>query len=366
MKITDVRYLLLQYPLTTPLKLAWGAMTKRSFGIVLIETDRGLTGIGETSVNFPHWSVKERQATIEDGIRPMLLGEDPLRIEYLWEKMVKALGRLGLLWGKGAVMSAVGGVDIALWDIAGKAYDLPIWALMGGKVADRIPLYATGFDPAAPQRYVDQGYRALKMRVGFNAQEDLASVHAVRHAVGDAVDLMVDVNMGWSRREALELAPRYEELNLYWLEEPVRSDDLAAYELLAAKVKIPLAAGENAFDCADSRALLQTNAICYIMPDATRAGGLTEVKRICNLARLDGVPYSPHHYGSDVGFAAALHLMACTPSGGYLLRDVTDVPLRERILKEPLVIEDGFARVPDAPGLGVELNEEVVQQYAVV
>lgn len=364
MKITDVRYLPLQYPLKVPVKLAWGPMTNRNFGLVLVDTDSGFTGIGETSVNFPHWSIKERKVTIEEGLRPLLVGEDPLRIEYLWQKMVDALGRLGLLWGKGAIMSAIGGVDIALWDIAGKAHDLPIYALMGGKIADRIPLYATGFNIDTPQKYVDQGYRALKMRVGFNAEADLVNVQAVRRAIGDDIHLMIDVNMGWSRQQALELAPRYEEFGLYWLEEPVRADDLTAYALLAERIETPLAAGENAFDCADSRALLQTGAIRYIMPDATRAGGLTEAKRICNLARIDHIPYSPHHYGSDVGFAAALHLMACTPLSGYMLRDVTDAPLREAILKEPITIEDGFALVPSGPGLGIELNEEVIAQYA--
>lgn len=365
MKITSVRYLALQYPLAAPLKLAWGWMTHRNFALVLIETDAGLTGIGETSVNFPQWSIKERRSTIEEGLAPLLIGENPLEIERLWHKLYDALVRLGLLWGKGAIMSALGGVDIALWDLAGKAYNLPLYALLGGQVTDRVPLYATGFDLKTPQRYVDQGYRALKMRVGFDAKQDLLNVEAVRKAIGDDIALLVDVNMGWTRQQALALAPRYDAFGLYWLEEPVRSDDLEGYALLRARMTTPLAAGENAFDRADSRALLETGALRYLMPDPTRAGGLSEVKRICSLAWLYGVPISPHHYGSDVGFAAALHLIASTAGGDYLLRDVTEAPLREHILKTPIRIEDGFAYPPDAPGLGIELNLEAIAAYQV-
>lgn len=363
MKITDVRYLPLRYPLANPLQLSWGPMTHRNFGLVLVETDSGLTGIGETSINFPQWSIKERKVTIEEGLRPALIGEDPLRIEYLWQKMYDAFSRLGLLWGKGAIMSAIGGIDIALWDLAGKAHDLPVYALMGGKVIDRVPLYATGFDINNPQKYLDQGFRALKMRVGFNAEQDLQNVANVRAQVGEEVDLLVDVNMGWTRTQALDLAPLYEPYNLYWLEEPLRTDDPEGLMMLAEMLETPLCAGENAFDRNDARAVLETGALRYLMPDPTRGGGLSEAKRMCSLAWSYGVTYSPHHFGSDVGFAAALHLMAATPMSGYMLRDVTDAPLREQVLREPMKISDGFAQVPDGPGLGVVLNEEAITQY---
>lgn len=129
MKITDVRFVALRHPLAEPIRLAWGPMTHRHFGLVLIETDAGITGVGETSVNFPHWAITERRATVEAGVRHLLVGEDPLRVEHLWQKMYHSLIRLGLLWGKGAIMSAIGGADIALWDIVGKAYGLPVYPL---------------------------------------------------------------------------------------------------------------------------------------------------------------------------------------------------------------------------------------------
>ncbi len=369
MKITDVRFRALRYPLAEPLRLAWGPMTHRQFGLIEIETDAGLTGLGETSVNFPHWSLCERRATVEDGLRPLLLGEDPLRIEAVWDKLYRSLVRLGLLWGKGAILSAIGGIDIALWDIAGQAYGVPIYALLGGKLIDQIPLYAVGFSAQAPiaaaQEWVAKGYRAIKLRIGFDPEQDVQMVQDVRRALGPGVDLLVDANMAWDHPTARRMVKALEPYQLYWIEEPLRCDDVQGLAELAAQTDTPIAAGENAFDRDDVKALLTARAIRFLMPDPTRCGGLTECKKLCALAQAWGVPYSPHHYGSDVGFAAALHLLASTPGGGYMLRDVSPTPLRQEVLAERLGIENGLAFVPEGKGLGVRLNREMIERYAV-
>lgn len=367
MKIIDVKLIPLRYPLKEPIRLAWGEMTHRQFALIQIETDEGITGIGETSVNFPVWSIVERKATVEQGIKPLLLGEDPLCIERLWEKMYRSLIRLGLLWGKGAIMQAISGADIALWDIAGKALGAPVFRLLGGLYQERIKLYATGFSLKEPAegaaRCVEQGYRAVKLRIGFDPERDVENVRAVREAIGDDVQLMVDANMAWDRRLAIDMAERLEEFNLYWLEEPVRCDDLEGMAAVAAATKTPIAAGENAFGRRDFKALLTARAADIIMPDVTRSGGLTECRKICSLASAWGISYSPHHYGSDVGFAASLHLLASTPGGLIMLRDVSPTLLREEVLLEPLKIEGGYAEVPQGPGLGVELNEEIISRF---
>ncbi len=362
MKITDVRFLPLQFPLSQPLQFAWGPMHHRNFGLVIVETDAGIRGLGESSVNFPAWAIKERRHTIEDGLRPLLVGENPLRIEYLWDKLHRALNRLGILWGQGAVYSAIGAVDIALWDITGRALGVPVYQLLGGLVRDRIPLYATGIDLSRASDYLERGFQAVKVRLGFGEARDLQTLETARRAIGDA-DLLADVNMGWSRAQALDMLPLLEPFDLYWLEEPLPADDYAGYALLAQATDIPLAAGENVFEREAARAALATGALRYLMPDPSRTGGLSECKKICALAAGYGVTYSPHHYGSDVGFAAALHLCASTPGGGYMLRDVSDAPLREGVLREPIAIEGGSARVPDAPGLGIELDEIMVERY---
>ncbi|MCS6849160.1 MAG: mandelate racemase/muconate lactonizing enzyme family protein [Anaerolineae bacterium] len=369
MKISNVRFIALRQPLQQPLRLAWGAMHHRHFGLVIVETDAGITGVGETSVNFPGWAIVERKATIEEGLKPLLIGEDPLDVEGVWCKMHRAFARLGVLWGKGAVMSAIGGVDIALWDIAGKANGKPIYALLGGTQPARTPLYATGLDPANPadsaRAFVDRGYRAVKVRIGFDEARDIANVEAVRRAVGDDIHVLVDANMAYDLDGAKRMAAALHPYRLYWLEEPLVASDLEGYRALKDHTDIPLAAGENQFDVADATALLDTQAIRYLMPDPTRAGGLSEARRICALAQARGLPYSPHHYGSDVGFAAALHLIAAMPGASYMLRDVAPAPLRESVLRTPISIESGCASMPDGPGLGIELNWDAIHAHEV-
>ncbi len=369
MKITNVRFIALRQPLSQPLQLAWGAMHYRPFGLVVVETDAGVLGVGETSVNFPLWAIVERKATIEQGLKPLLIGEDPLNIESIWHKMYRAFAKLGVLWGKGAVMSAIGGIDIALWDLVGKINNKPAYALLGGTGPARVPLYATGLDPAnladSARAFVDRGYRAVKVRIGFNETLDIENVGKARRAIGDNADLLVDANMAYDLESAMRVAAALEAYQVYWLEEPLMADDLEGYRILKQHTSIPLAAGENQFDTTDALVLLNTGAIQYFMPDPTRAGGLSETRRMCQVARVRGVTYSPHHYGSDVGFAAALHLIAAIPGACYMLRDVSNAPLRESILRKPIVIADGYAHTPDAPGLGVELDWDAVRAHEV-
>lgn len=368
MRIVDVRPIVLRSRLKTPIRFSLGTIEHRVFALVRIDTDEAVYGIGETSVNFPHWSVYERVATVEYGIKPLLLGEDPLEIERLWVKMESHLIRQGLQWGaKGVVYQAISAADLALWDIAGKVAGLPVWRLLGGSGGLGIPLYATGLDPAdvegASERCVAAGFRAVKLRVGFGQERDVDLVRRVRRVVGPDVDVMVDANMAWSRDEAVRIGGALEDMGVFWMEEPVRCDDLDGMRWVAERVRIPLAAGENSFGLAEARLLVDSGAVWYIMPDVTRSGGLTECRRICAYAVSRGIPYSPHNYGSDVAFAASLQLMACTPGGGMLLRDVSECEVREAILEEPLQVSNGRAWVPSGPGLGVRLDERAIERF---
>lgn len=374
MRITDVEFVGLKYPLAKPIPFSLGTMTHRQFALVRVYTDEGITGVGETSVNFPFWSLEERRATVEAGIKPLLVGENPLEIERLWEKMYRALIRLGLQWGaRGPVYQAISGADLALWDILGKALGQPVYRLLGGSGAQPVPLYATGLDaedlPGASRKAVEEGYSAIKLRVGFDVEKDVENVRAVREAVGPDVPVLVDANQSYERAEAVRFAEAVEPYLSGsfggWFEEPIRLDDRCGHEVIRAGTDLRLAGGENAFGREDFLGLLEEGVFDVLMPDVTRAGGLTECRKICALCRQYGVPYSPHHYGSDVGFAASLHLFASAPGGEIMLRDVADVALREGVLASPLTIEAGHAPVPEAPGLGVELNEESVERYRV-
>lgn len=370
MKITRVRFILCRSALVRPIPLSCGVLTHRNFGLVEIETDAGLTGWGETSVNFPPWCAAERRATIEDGLAGLLLGETPLEVGRLWQKMADATRAFTRIWAEGAILQAIGGIDQALWDIAGKEYGVPVWQLLGGRYRDTAQLYAVGFrsdDPAAGAlEAVEAGYRVVKIRAGFDDERDLAQARAVRAAVGEAVGVMIDCNQSYDLPRARRMLARLAEIRPVWVEEPVLSDDLDGYLALRREIPdVPLAWGENGFALADHLAFCRARAVDYIMPDPCRTGGLTQCVPMIQAAARAGIPFSPHHYGSDLGFAAALHLVASQPNFALMLRDVAPLPLREEILEQPFAVAGGTVAIPAGPGLGVTPNRKVIEAHQV-
>ena len=370
MKITQVRFVLCGYALQTPIPLSCGSLTHRNFGLVFVETNTGLTGIGETSVNFPPWCAHERRATIDLGLASLLIGENPLDIGRLHDKMVSATRAFTRMWAEGAITQAISGIDIALWDIAGKFYGVPVWQLLGGRYREEIPCYAVGFNSADPAAGVlemtAKGYTHAKMRIGFDDAVDIRKARAMRDAVGPDFGMMIDANQAYDLPRARRIMQELEGLNLFWLEEPLLSDDLRGYLTLRREFpSIPLAWGGNAFRLPDYREFAERGAAQFVMPDPCRSGGMTAAVRMCEAAAEHGLPFSPHHYGSDIGFAAALHLAASRPNFSIMLRDEAPVPLRGDILKSPFKVSNGTVRVPDGPGLGIELNMSVIQSATV-
>ena len=365
MRITKVEFILCQHALEQPIPLSVGTLSHRNFGIVKVHTDVGMVGIGETSVNFPPWCVHERRATIEDGIGPMLAGENPLDIGRLWNRMVDGTRGFTRMWGLGAIRQAISGIDIALWDLAGQHYGVPIHQLLGGAMRQEAQCYAVGFSAADPaggaMKTLAQGYNAVKIRIGFDDAVDVQKVRATREAIGDDIRLMIDANQAFKPPRALDMMRALSDLDLDWLEEPVLNDDVAGYRMLREKgPAMRLAWGENAAEPEEFEYFLQNGLVDIVMPDPCRCGGLTEAVRLCQLAHRFGVPFSPHHYGSDVGFAACLQLCASQPGFDIMLRDVAPVPLRDEIVNEPIEIKDGKAAIPDRPGLGVTLSQSRV------
>jgi len=370
MKITAIRFILCQHELETPIPLSVGALTHRNFGIVEVETDAGLTGIGETSVNFPPWCIHERRATIEDGLGPMLIGENPLEIGRLWNRMVDGTRGFTRMWATGAIRQAISGIDIALWDIAGQHYGVPVHTLLGGALRTKAECYAVGFsaaDPAAGARQtLEAGYRAVKIRIGFDDAVDVEKARATREAVGPDIRLMIDANQAFKPPRAAAMMDRLADLDLAWLEEPVLNDDRDGYAALRrGRPAMRLAWGENAFEPEEVETFLKAGLVDIVMPDPCRCGGLTEAVNFCRIAHRHGIAFSPHHYGSDVGFAACLQLVASQPNFDIMLRDVAPVPLRDEIIDAPIAISEGQATVPDRPGLGVALNRAQVERSRV-
>ncbi|MGE5484537.1 MAG: mandelate racemase/muconate lactonizing enzyme family protein [Ignavibacteriales bacterium] len=370
MKITGVKFYGLKYRLAKPLRFSIGTVTHRNFALVKVETDEGLTGWGETFVNFPFWALEERQVTVEKAIGPLLIGRDPLDPPATTNYLESSLYRLALQWGaKGPIYQAIAAADIAMWDIKGQAMGVPIYHLLGARQPTPIPLYATGLDST---RVVDhalsclaEGYSAVKVRVGFDERQDMDMVRAVCSAVRAAGTgkVYVDVNQAWTREQAKRLAPLVADSGASWLEEPIPCDDLDGMTEIASSITAPIAAGENYFTSDEFRRAIAAGALRVAMPDITRAGGFTGMKKIAGTVRSQSLSCSPHHFGTDLGFVASLHLMTAVPAGLEMLRDVSDCPLKREVIEGDLVVKNGTAWAPGGPGLGVRVDEKAVSRY---
>lgn len=370
MEIKSVKFVLCQQELAKPIPLSCGVLSHRNFGLVRIETAGGITGWGETSVNFPPWSFRERKATIEEGLGPLLIGEDARDINRLRRMMQTATLSYTRMWAEGAVSQAISGVEMALWDARGRETGQSLSELLGGACHTEFNAYATGFradNPAAGAlEMVANGYTTVKTRIGFDDETDIAKVRALREAVGDDIKVMVDANQAFTLPRAKRMLQALQPLNLYWIEEPVLNDDFKAMAQLRHLFSdMKIAWGENAFDPRQYNRVIDENLVDFVMPDPCRCGGLGPAQEMADIARRGGVPVSAHHYGSDVGFAAMLHFMATCPLVDHVLRDEAPVQLRNDLIVEDLAPKQGRVSLPQGPGLGITLNMDIVEASAI-
>ncbi|MFB6299546.1 MAG: mandelate racemase/muconate lactonizing enzyme family protein [Halobacteriales archaeon] len=367
MEITDVSVVQLEHELPAPHGLSRDrTIGSRGVAAVVIDTDSGLRGIGEAVGPDPYIA----ETIVEKKYAPRLRGEDPLERERLWRSMLVE----DVYWDqKGQGVAAGSGVDMALWDLAGKHYDEPVSALLGGATtADRrITAYASDLfwdDPETMAKtaaeYVDRGFEAVKTHLGRGLEADERRVAAMTEAIGDA-DLMVDMNCGYGYADALRVGRMLEEYDVYWYEEPLSPYDIDGLAELRAALSVPIATGENEYTKWGFKDLFLADAVDYAMPDLMRCGGITEGAKIAGLAEAFDVTVTPHCFASGIGVAATLQFMLATPACAWLELDVTDFPLLEGLLKEPLDIEAGRVAVPEGPGLGVELTDEIIAKYGV-
>lgn len=361
--------------------------TRRKSLLVRIETDEGIVGWGEGGQYGPAEPVA---ATITGFFGPFLLGQDPLRPEVLWERMYAMCRDFGRT---GTMIEALSALDIALWDICGKARGLPIWALLGGAFRDRVRAYATGFyytgdDPAPSlrsqidavraeaERDVAEGFGAVKVKIGLMApRDDLARVAAAREAIGPDRLLMADANHAYRAHTATLMAKGMEEHGVYWFEEPVLPEDVKGYLQVKAATTIAIAGGECEHTRYGFAPWLARRAIDIAQPDPCCAGGISETRKIATLAATFGVQCLPHVWGSGIATAAGLHLLATLPPSPHTAHpippynepllewDSTTNPLRTDLLAEPFVLEEGAVRVPTGAGLGVAVDDETLLRY---
>ena len=382
MLIREVEFIGLRSALPQPATFSWGSANARNVGLVRVTTDDGVTGVGETSVTFPLWSLEERALTVCEGLRPLVLGCDATDVDGLVERLNRTLGRLGPLWSPVAIQASIGAFEVALWDIHGKVADKPLHEMVSDEAARRqggedvmrkgVPLSAVGFT-GGPEQMAEQaatalaeGYAAVKVRVGFGRERDVALLAAMQRAVPEMSRVLVDANMGWSREEAREMVPLIASFGVGWIEEPVVWSDVEGLAELRQLSPVPIAAGENAYGRTEALRLVAADAADIVMPDVARCGGIGNARAMIAAAREKGRPYSPHHYASEVGFVASLHLCAAEPGFLHLLRDTSEWPLRHEVLTAPVRIANGRAWLPDGPGLGIELDEATLHQYRVV
>ncbi|HSB69868.1 MAG TPA: mandelate racemase/muconate lactonizing enzyme family protein [Candidatus Methylomirabilis sp.] len=389
MRISDIRCIPVECHLSQPVYDANYIMATKPALLVEVETDGGLVGLGEAA----HFGgpLQSTRTVIEGELRDHLLGEDPRDVERLWEQMHQRAYKHGR---GGILIAAMSGIDIALWDLRGKMTGLPLWRLLGG-YRRRVPAYATGGFYAEGkgvrelcaemEAYCTHGFRAVKMKVGRNSAmegsplramahrgvcevspaEDLGRVRAVRETIGPEILLMVDANGAWDVGTAVKMGRALESFDIYWFEEPVCPDDILGSAEVARKVAIPVAGYETcSYGRVSFRDYIAARAVHFVQPDVAWAGGLTECLKIAHMAQAWNLPFAPHIHGSAVAVAAAAHILGALPNASMAEMVYPAHPLMAELVREPLVVDcTGHIELTDRPGLGIELDREVVAKY---
>jgi len=374
LRITDVEAVVLRQPVLDD-GIADGSQDDL---VVLVHTDAGITGIGEVDsapeavraiINAPG------SHAVATSLRRLLVGEDPLDVERLWQRMYRGLIYIGR---RGIALHAISGIDIALWDIKGKALGRPVCELIGTPRRDRVRAYASMLMPDTTVEVrervaalVGRGFTAVKLGwgpLGGDPRHDLELARAACESAGEGVVVLIDAGLGYGRdvARAIEVARGLEELGVFWLEEPFEPDEYEAYAELADAVEIRVAAGEQDTTVWGFRELIERGHVDVVQPDVTRCGGITELLRIAELARSHGVETVPHAWKSGIIKAASLHVNAVLPDALFQEYCVAETPINTSLTRERLPLEaDGSVRVPTGPGLGVELDRDVLDRYRV-
>ena len=381
MKITSLTVHVLKSPLEQPFAFSQGWVNVRSATLVEVKTDTGLVGWGEA---FPQGleSPEIAASAITHAFTPLLIGENPLDTERLWFKLYNHSRDFGR---KGAVMAAISGIDMALWDIAGHYYDKPISQLLGGAFRHEVQPYATGFYRLSGQgeqdrlaeeavQHKENGFALMKVKLGFGVQDDIAVMAAIDKALqGSDARLMVDCNHAYGRQEALYLGEALSDLKLRWYEEPVVPEDIKSYVALRDRLSVAIAGGENEHGLYGFRALFEAGAIDVAQPDIGSCGGFTAARHIMALAQAFGVEVNPHVWGSAVSQAASLQWLAAIPNAHHSLfarqpvleYDQSAHPFRRALTTQPIEMTNGRVAIPDKPGLGITVRQDTIDEFKV-
>jgi D-galactarolactone cycloisomerase len=373
MKIEAIHTHLLDYKLGQAFESASMRFDRRIHCLVEIVCDDGTVGWGECL------GPAKPNAAVVAAYTPHLIGKNPLDTEIIWAELYNLLRDQGQ---RGLTVTALSGIDVALWDIKGKHFGTSISRLLGGRFRETVKAYATGsFRKDGVERvsdvsaevagYAKQGFHAVKIKIGFDVKEDIAVIRAVRETVGPDIRVMIDANHGYDALEAIEVGQALAPLGIDWFEEPVVPEQLEAYRAVRAGQPIPVAGGETWHGRYGMRAPIESRAIDIIQPDICGTGGFSEMRKIADMASLHGVRLIPHVWGTGVAIAAGLQFMAALPPDPVrrnprppiLEFDRTENPYRQAVLTSPLEHSGGVVQIPDGPGLGIEINRAALAQY---
>lgn len=376
LRIRKLETLLFRAPIAEPLRTSFGTLHSRPALLVRAEDADGAVGWGEIWCVFPPCGAEHRAALVETMLAPIVTGED-------WESPAKAYHAMTdrthvmMLQGgePGPLAQAVAGIDIALWDLAARKAEQPLWRYVPdqllGDAPDgdgTMPVYASGINPDRPEIIArakqDEGYSAFKLKIGFDTKRDLANLRTLRDVLGRDAMLMVDVNQGWDLETALNLAYKLDEFRVMWLEEPLACDRPAdEWMTLANSSPVLLAGGENLRGDAAFDTLIKSKTVPYMQPDMTKWGGFTGCLPVARRIIKANLTYCPHYLGGAVGLMASAHLLAAAGGNGLLEADVNPNPLRESMLKVAPPIRDGQMVLNDTPGLGSEPDLEALAEF---
>jgi L-rhamnonate dehydratase len=370
MKITNVTATVLRLP-----EISNAADGTQDDLVITVETDEGITGYGEVDTS-PYVGKAVVEAYMSHGtcygLREVVVGADPFDYEQIWNDMWAKTYYYGR---SGPVMHVMSGIDMAIWDIMGKTVGKPVHKLLGGSYTDKIRAYASALMPettdevkAMTGKYVAEGYTAVKFGwgpFGRDIHRDIELIKTAKKAAGDKVEVMVDIGKRYRLKEAMYVAKALEQLDIYWLEEPLPAEDYIGYKRLTESTTMRIATGEEESGRLAFARLINETHVDVIQPDMSRCGGLTEAKKIATMTTDANLLCVPHGFKTGILVAASIHLIAAIPNSPFLEFSVTESAIRKELLQKPFMQKDGYVDVPQKPGLGIELNPEVIKKFGV-
>ncbi|MEM2175591.1 MAG: mandelate racemase/muconate lactonizing enzyme family protein [Candidatus Micrarchaeia archaeon] len=361
MRITKIDTIPISFPLEEEAFDATIRWREFNFLLVKVISDEGLIGFSDIA------PLHEKEMTIYETIiksklKEKVIGENPYNIEKIWMKMI-GIGSGAYALGKtGAIVTAASAIEVALWDILSKSFNIPLYNLLGGQYRENVELYASfmGQPPIEKiKEVIDKGFKKIKVKVGFDVKNDVEYIKEIRENLGYDFELMVDANQGYNLNQAIEFAKKVTRFKIVWFEEPINILNIEGLRILSSKIDIPIALGENYYTIYDFLTVMRNNIVHIIQPDINHAGGINQIRKISSIAEAYDIKLSPHLH-SLIGFTVGLHVLTASPIG-Y----IAEYPIyggrwgeeSNKIIKRAIIIENGFAKIVSSSGIGIDFDE---------